>query len=151
PFNTPGTNSPIAFTRWVRAFSSSERFTRRHSASAVSLGESLIFDESGGGRGGGRRLGAGWDSSGVGRLLFGGRGRGLLRFARLSGLFLGNGFVQNQHPMGGQIVIPGESLACEKVVHRFVKVQAHVRGLVVEQKVNLAIVFLPHAHFYRIR
>ena len=60
-------------------------------------------------------------------------------------------FVQHQHAVRRQIVRPGEGRAREEVVHRFVELDAHWRGLMVEQEENFPIVRLAHAHFHVVR
>src|SRR5437899_9107751 len=52
--------------------------------------------------------------------------------------------IQNQHSMWLQVVIAGNVVAGQKVVHRFIKLDAHRRILMVEQEKNVRI--FPGSH-----
>ena len=71
-------------------------------------------------------MGLCWDGSAGGRaLLFvGGRLRGFFVFGGCR--FGGDGFVEDEDAVGGEIVVAGESLAGEEVVHGFVEVETDV-------------------------
>src|SRR5215471_11764464 len=60
-------------------------------------------------------------------------------------------FVEHQDAMRLEVVIAGESVAGEIIVHRLVKLHAKWRSLVIQQKINLCIVLLPHADLDIIR
>ena len=53
--------------------------------------------------------------------------------------------VEHQHAVRRQIVVAGEGVAGEKIVHRLVELDAHGRILVVEQKINARAFLLSHA------
>lgn len=62
-----------------------------------------------------------------------------------------NRFIQHQDAMRGEIVIPGEGLASEKIVHGLVKVESNRRMLMIQKEIDLPIILLPHAHFHGVR
>jgi hypothetical protein len=55
-------------------------------------------------------------------------------------------FVEDKNAMGLEVIIAGESVAGEEVVHGFVKLKAQRRALMIKQKEYTCIVFLPETH-----
>lgn len=62
-------------------------------------------------------------------------------------MFHGDALVKDKDAVRRDVVVSGEGLAAEEIVHWFVELQAHWRVLVVEQKEDLGVVFLAHADF----
>src|SRR5260221_1544197 len=60
------------------------------------------------------------------------------------GNFVFRMLVQHKHAVGWKIVVAGKGVAREKIVHRFVKLDADGRVLVVEQKENARALLFPH-------
>lgn len=55
--------------------------------------------------------------------------------------------VEHEHAVRREIVVAGEGLAGQKIVHRLVEGDAHGGILVVEQEINLLVALLPEADF----
>src|SRR5258705_13995824 len=76
------------------------------------------------------------------------RGRRLMRSGRMAVFGL---FVQHEHAVRRQIVASGERVSGQEIVHRFVKVQAHRRTLVIQEEENPLAVLLTHTDLDRVR
>src|SRR5579864_7990957 len=55
-------------------------------------------------------------------------------------------FIQHQHAVGLQVVIAGEGIAREEIVHWFVERDSDRGTLVVQKKENAGVIFLTHAN-----
>ena len=59
--------------------------------------------------------------------------------------------IQNEHAVRLQVEIAGKCVACKEIVHRFIKLDAKGRTLMVEKEKDVGIVFLAHADFDLVR
>ena len=62
--------------------------------------------------------------------------------------FLGDSvFVEDENTVRLEVKVPGNSCAGKEIVHGFVKLNAVWSGLMIEQEIDVGIVFVPHADF----
>src|SRR6266478_3990038 len=135
---TFGSVSATDFAVGARAVSNGPRSTPCHWAETRSRAERLPGPRGGMKRGGGRNI-----------FLI----ATLLRNSPLGcGDALGLGvFVHDEHAVRLEVIIAGEGVAGEKVVHRFVKLEPHLGVLMVQQEVNVCAVLLAQADFDVVR